>query len=68
MIKRHENLWLQGKELDKRVVQYWANPPEPFQEALAIDLQTRGGSSSGIANLLFVPSRHGDRSLMGGRD
>jgi hypothetical protein len=61
--KRHENLWLQGKELDKRVVQYWADPPQPFQEYLAIALQTGRATPSGVGYLCFTPSGDGDDSM-----
>lgn len=53
MTKRHENLWLQGKELDKRVVKYWADPPQPFQEYLAVSLQKPKPTSSGIVFIFF---------------
>jgi hypothetical protein len=66
--KRHENLWLQGKELDKRVVEYWADPPEPFQENLAVTFQTRKATSKEVAYLLLNPSGEGDDSLNMGKD
>jgi hypothetical protein len=51
MTKRHENLWLQGKELDERVLKYWADPPEPFQENPTINRKKSEAIASEIVSL-----------------
>lgn len=63
MTKRHENLWLQGKELDKRVVKYWADPPQPFHEYLAVSLQKSEATSSGIVLIFWAYPTDEDDSV-----
>lgn len=63
MTKRHENLWLQGQELDKRVVKYWADPPEPFQEHLALSLQKPKPTPPGIVFIFFAPPTEEEERL-----